>query len=106
MRINEMRKLSQNLEQKLTSFQRTRHTADENRFSRIQRHGRVQHIVGIRQTPRPDLNGLVLDGGRRNAQIQLIVVGDAGLDQLLHATFVLLLKIWKRHNYKKHIHML
>lgn len=73
----------------LTGFQRSRHATHEHRFARVQRHRGVQHVVGIGQTPRPNLHRLVLDGRRRHAQVQLVLVGDARLNQLLHAALVL-----------------
>ena len=72
-----------------TGFQRTWHTADEDGLAGVQRHGSVQDEVGVRQAPRPDLHGLVLDSRGGHAQVQLVVVHDARLDQLLHGALVL-----------------
>lgn len=74
---------------RLTGFQRSGDTTNENGLPGIQRHGRVQHEVGVGQTPRSYLNGFVFDGRRRNAQVQFVVVLNACVNQLLHRGFVL-----------------
>lgn len=73
----------------LHCFERPGHAADEHGLAGVEGHGGVQDEVGVRQPPRPDLYGLVLDGGGRHAEVQLLVVHDAGFDELLHRALVL-----------------
>lgn len=74
---------------KLTSFQRTRNASNENSFTRIQWHGSIQNKVSIGQTPRANLHWFVLDGGRRDADVELIILDDAIFNQILNRAFVL-----------------
>lgn len=73
----------------LTCFQRARNPTDEHGFAWIQRHRSVQHKISIRQAPRTNLNRLILDGWRRHADVQLLVLHDAVLNQILDRAFVL-----------------
>lgn len=73
----------------LHCFQWPRHAPDEHGLPGVQRHGGVQDEVGVGQAPRPDLHRLVLDGRRGHAQVELVIVHDARLDQLLHRALVL-----------------
>lgn len=73
----------------LTSFQRSRDSTHKDRLSGIQWQGSVEDKVGIRQLPRSDLHRFVLDGGGRDAQVQLIIVLDAGVNQLLYRDLIL-----------------
>lgn len=73
----------------LHGLQRPRHAADEDGLSRIERHGGVQHEVGVAESPGSDLHGLVLDRGRAHAQVELVLVLNAGVYQLLHRALVL-----------------
>ena len=68
----------------------------EDRLPRIQGQRRVQHEIGIRQPPRPDLHWLVLDSGRGHAKVKLVVVLDASVNQGLDRG--LLLKISNEHH--------
>jgi len=77
----------------LTGFQRSGHAAHEHRLPGIERHGRVQHEVRVGQTPRPYLHRFVLDGRRRHAQVQFVIVLNARVDQLLHRRLVLQRKL-------------
>lgn len=74
----------------LTCFQRTWNSANKDSLSWIQRHWSIQDEISIRQTPGANLNRLVLDGGRRDADVELVVFDDAVLDQILNRAFVLL----------------
>lgn len=73
----------------LTSLERARNAPHEDGLARVERHRRVQDVVGIGQPPRPDLHGLVLDGRRRHRNVQLVVLRVARLDQLLDAALLL-----------------
>ena len=64
-----------------TGFEWPRDAADEYGLPRVERKGRVQNKVGVRKSPRPDLDGLVLDGGRGDAEVQLVLVLYALVDQ-------------------------
>ena len=74
----------------------------------VEGEGGVQHKVGVREPPGTDLDGFILDGGGRHAQVQLVVVLDTRVDQLLHAALVLrgigafVWKVHREHSTKVH----
>lgn len=70
-------------------LERSRDPANEDRLSRVERHGGVQHEVGIAQSPRSNLHRLILNRGRAHAQVELVLVLNAGVYQLLHRALVL-----------------
>jgi hypothetical protein len=73
--------------------------ADEDGLPRIQRERGIKHEVGVRQSPRPNLHRLVLDGGRRDAQVELILVLNARVDQRLHGCFLLQKRATGQHSF-------
>jgi len=73
----------------LHRFERPGHAAHKHGLAGVERQSGVQHEVSVAEPPGADLHRLVLDGGRRHAQVQLVVVLYARVYQLLHAAFVL-----------------
>ena len=73
----------------LTCFQGPGDPADEDGFPGVEGERGVEDEVGVGESPGPDLDRLVLDGRRGDAQVQLVVVLDARVDQRLHGLLVL-----------------
>ena len=68
----------------ITSFQRSGNPSNKDRLPRIKRQGGVKDKVRVTELPRSDLDRLVLDGRGAHAEVELVLVLDALLDQGLH----------------------
>ena len=73
----------------LTCFQGPGDPADEDGLPGVERERGVEDEVCVGESPGSDLHRLVLDGRRGDAQVQLVVVLDARVDQRLHGLLVL-----------------
>ena len=68
----------------ITSFQRSWNPSNKDCLPRIKGKGGVKDKVRVAELPRSDLHRLVLDGRGAHAQVELVLVLDALLNQSLH----------------------
>ena len=80
----------------ITSFQRSGNPSNKDCLPGIKGQGGVKDKVRVTELPRSDLDRLVLDGRGAHAEVELVLVLDALLDQSLHGALVLIRYDFKR----------
>ena len=74
----------------ITSFQRSGNPSNKDCLPGIKGQGGVKDKVRVTELPRSDLDRLILDGRGAHAEVELVLVLDALLDQSLHGALVLI----------------